>query len=75
MFISQAACHRTATTAVRTATCLRRFSRPASGRKLAELVDDPRLADAALRDADYRNEYPELVVPMLQSHGALSAGH
>ena len=34
--------------------------------RLVELVEDPRLADAALRDADYRNEYPELVVPLLQ---------
>jgi len=34
--------------------------------RLVALVDDPRLADAALRDADYRNEHPELVVPMLQ---------
>jgi len=34
--------------------------------RLVELVEDPRLADAALRDADYRNEYPELVVPILQ---------
>ena len=34
--------------------------------RLVELVDDPRLKDAALRDADYRNEYPELVVPILQ---------
>ena len=38
--------------------------------RLVELVDDPRLADAALRDADYRNEYPELVVPMLQEFTA-----
>ena len=34
--------------------------------RLVELVEDPRLADAALREADYRNEYPELVVPILQ---------
>ena len=39
--------------------------------RLVELVDDPRLKDAALRDADYRNEYPELVVPMLQELRAL----
>ena len=38
--------------------------------RLVELVDDPRLKDAALRDADYRNEYPELVVPMLQEFAA-----
>src|SRR3989442_1305547 len=38
--------------------------------RLVELVDDPRLKDAALRDADYRNEYPELVVPMLQEFTA-----
>ena len=37
---------------------------------LVELVDDPRLKDAALRDADYRNEYPELVLPMLQEFTA-----
>src|SRR5256714_400161 len=34
--------------------------------RLGELVDDPRLKDAALRDGDYRNEYPELVLPMFQ---------
>ena len=34
--------------------------------RLVELVEDPRLADPALRDADYRNEHPELVVPILQ---------
>jgi len=38
--------------------------------RLVELADDPRLKDAALRDADYRNEYPELVVPMLQEFTA-----
>src|SRR5262245_43536691 len=38
--------------------------------RLVELVDDPRLKDAALRDADYRNEYPELVVPILQEFTA-----
>ena len=31
--------------------------------KLVALVNDPRLEDPALRDADYRNEHPELVVP------------
>ena len=38
--------------------------------RLVELVDDPRLKDAALRDANYRNEYPELVVPILQEFAA-----
>ncbi len=38
--------------------------------RLVELVGDPRLKDAALRDADYRNEYPELVVPILQEFTA-----
>jgi crotonobetainyl-CoA:carnitine CoA-transferase CaiB-like acyl-CoA transferase len=38
--------------------------------RLVELVEDPRLKDAALRDADYRNEYPELVVPILQEFTA-----
>ena len=38
--------------------------------RLVELVDDPRLKDAALRDADYRDEYPEQVVPILQEFTA-----
>jgi crotonobetainyl-CoA:carnitine CoA-transferase CaiB-like acyl-CoA transferase len=38
--------------------------------RLVELAHDPRLADAALRDADYRNEYPEMVVPVLQEFAA-----
>jgi len=38
--------------------------------RLVALVDDPRLKDAALRDADYRNKYPELVVPLLQEFTA-----
>ena len=38
--------------------------------RLVELVGDPRLKDAALRDADYRNEYPEQVVPILQEFTA-----
>jgi crotonobetainyl-CoA:carnitine CoA-transferase CaiB-like acyl-CoA transferase len=38
--------------------------------RLVELVQDSRLADAALRDADYRNEYPERVVPVLQEFTA-----
>lgn len=38
--------------------------------RLVELVDDPRLKDAALRDANYRDDYPELVVPILQEFTA-----
>ena len=38
--------------------------------RLVDLVNDPRLKDAALRDANYRNEYPELVVPILQEFAA-----
>ena len=38
--------------------------------RLVEVVDDPRLKDAALRDADYRDEHPELVVPVLQEFTA-----
>ena len=34
--------------------------------KLAGAVGDPRLADDALRNADYRNEHPELVDPILE---------
>jgi crotonobetainyl-CoA:carnitine CoA-transferase CaiB-like acyl-CoA transferase len=43
---------------------------PRQWERLVELVDDPRLADPALRDADYRNEHPELVVPVLQQFTA-----
>lgn len=32
--------------------------------RLVEVVGDPRLADAALRDAEYRNDHPEFVDPM-----------
>lgn len=38
--------------------------------KLVDLVGDPRLADEALRDADYRNERPDLVDPILQEFTA-----
>jgi crotonobetainyl-CoA:carnitine CoA-transferase CaiB-like acyl-CoA transferase len=38
--------------------------------KLVELVGDPRLADVALRDAEYRNEHPELVDPILREFTA-----
>ncbi len=34
--------------------------------KLAGAVGDPRLADDALRNLDYRNEHPELVDPILE---------
>ena len=34
--------------------------------KLVAFVDDPRLKDEALLDADYRNEHPELVDPILR---------
>ena len=34
--------------------------------KLAGAVGDPRLADEALRNPDYRNEHPELVDPILE---------
>ncbi len=34
--------------------------------KLAGAVGDPRLADDALRNPDYRNEHPELVDPILE---------
>lgn len=34
--------------------------------RLVELVGDPRLAESALRQAEYRDEHPELVVPVLQ---------
>lgn len=38
--------------------------------RLVECVGDPRLADPALRDADYRNDHPELVDPILQEFAA-----
>jgi crotonobetainyl-CoA:carnitine CoA-transferase CaiB-like acyl-CoA transferase len=38
--------------------------------RLVEVVDDPRLADAALLDAEYRNEHPELVDPILREFTA-----
>ena len=34
--------------------------------KLVDAVGDPRLADDALRDPDYRNEHPELVDPIVE---------
>jgi crotonobetainyl-CoA:carnitine CoA-transferase CaiB-like acyl-CoA transferase len=38
--------------------------------RLVELVGDPRLTDAALRQAEYRDDHPELVVPVLQEFTA-----
>jgi crotonobetainyl-CoA:carnitine CoA-transferase CaiB-like acyl-CoA transferase len=38
--------------------------------KLVKLVGDPRLAEPALQDADYRNEHPELVDPILREFTA-----
>jgi crotonobetainyl-CoA:carnitine CoA-transferase CaiB-like acyl-CoA transferase len=38
--------------------------------RLVEMVGDPRLADPTLRDANYRNEYPEKVIPLLQEFAA-----
>jgi crotonobetainyl-CoA:carnitine CoA-transferase CaiB-like acyl-CoA transferase len=38
--------------------------------KLVDVVGDPRLQDEALRDADYRNEYPERVDPILREFTA-----
>lgn len=38
--------------------------------RLVELVKDPRLEDPALRDADFRNQHPERVVPVLQEFAA-----
>ena len=38
--------------------------------KLVTLVGDPRLAEPALQDADYRNEHPELVDPILREFTA-----
>jgi crotonobetainyl-CoA:carnitine CoA-transferase CaiB-like acyl-CoA transferase len=38
--------------------------------KLVEVVGDPRLADAALQEPEYRNEHPELVDPILQEYTA-----
>lgn len=38
--------------------------------RLVALVKDPRLEDPALRDADFRNEHPERVVPVLQEFAA-----
>ncbi|MGE3540146.1 MAG: CaiB/BaiF CoA transferase family protein [Candidatus Tectimicrobiota bacterium] len=38
--------------------------------RLVELVKDPRLDDPALRDADFRNQHPERVVPVLQEFAA-----
>lgn len=38
--------------------------------RLVEVVDDPRLANAALLNAEYRNEHPELVDPILREFTA-----
>jgi crotonobetainyl-CoA:carnitine CoA-transferase CaiB-like acyl-CoA transferase len=38
--------------------------------KLVKFVGDPRLAEAALQDPDYRNEHPELVDPILREFTA-----
>ncbi|GIX48074.1 MAG: CoA transferase [Candidatus Tectimicrobiota bacterium] len=38
--------------------------------KLVAVAGDPRLADPALRDADYRNEHPERVDPVLEEFTA-----
>src|SRR5262249_38666037 len=35
-----------------------------------EVVGDPRLKDAALRNAQYRDDHPELVLPVLQEFTA-----
>lgn len=43
---------------------------PGLWEKLVECVGDPRLADDVLRDADYRNEHPELVDPILREFTA-----
>jgi crotonobetainyl-CoA:carnitine CoA-transferase CaiB-like acyl-CoA transferase len=43
--------------------------------KLVTMVGDPRLAETALQDADYRSEHPELVDPFLREFTArLTAG-
>lgn len=38
--------------------------------KLVNFIDDPRLKDPALTDADYRNEHPELFDPILREFTA-----
>lgn len=38
--------------------------------KLVDFVGDPRLKDPALQDADFRNEYPERVDPILRAFTA-----
>ena len=38
--------------------------------RLVEVVGDPRLKDAALRSAQYRDDHPELVLPILQEFTA-----
>ena len=38
--------------------------------KLVDVVGDPRLQDEALKDADYRNEHPELVDPIIREFTA-----
>jgi crotonobetainyl-CoA:carnitine CoA-transferase CaiB-like acyl-CoA transferase len=43
---------------------------PGLWEKLVSLVDDPRLAEPALQDPDYRNEHPELVDPILREFTA-----
>ena len=43
---------------------------PGLWEKLVEFVGDPRLADDALQDVDYRNEHPELVDPILREFTA-----
>jgi crotonobetainyl-CoA:carnitine CoA-transferase CaiB-like acyl-CoA transferase len=43
---------------------------PGLWEKLVQLVGDPRLAEPALQDADYRNEHPELVDPPLREFTA-----
>ncbi|WP_089942006.1 CaiB/BaiF CoA transferase family protein [Candidatus Entotheonella palauensis] len=43
---------------------------PGLWEKLVDFVDDPWLKDPALQDADYRNEHPELVDPILRAFTA-----
>jgi crotonobetainyl-CoA:carnitine CoA-transferase CaiB-like acyl-CoA transferase len=43
---------------------------PGLWEKLVEVVGDPRLQNPDLQDADYRNEHPELVEPILQEFTA-----
>ncbi len=43
---------------------------PGLWEKLVDFVDDPRLKDPALQDANFRNEHPELVDPILREFTA-----